>query len=70
MKNLTLLKNIFIKLIQQLYYLNSTLAQSLFVNREDPESRQKTVKQIIERTQPNQGWPQLLIFPEGSTSNR
>lgn len=45
------------------------LAQSLFVNREDPESRQKTVKQIIERTQPNQGWPQLLIFPEGSTSN-
>ena len=45
-------------------------AQCLFVTREDPESRQKTVKQIIERTQANQGWPQLLIFPEGSTSNR
>ena len=45
-------------------------AQSLFVCREDPQSRQKTVKQIVERAQDGTAWPQLLIFPEGSTSNR
>ena len=46
------------------------LSQSLFVVREDPDSRQKVKEKIVERTKPNQGWPQLLIFPEGSTSNR
>ena len=45
-------------------------AQSLFVCREDPQSRQKTVKTIVERAQNNTEGPQLLIFPEGSTSNR
>ena len=45
-------------------------AQSLFVCREDPQSRQKTVKKIVERAQDDTEWPQLLIFPEGSTSNR
>ena len=44
-------------------------AQSLFVNRMDPESRQKTVKEIVARAQSDTNWPQLLIFPEGSTSN-
>ena len=46
------------------------LAQSLFVTREDPDSRQKVKEKIVERTSTNNGWPQLLIFPEGSTSNR
>ena len=46
------------------------LSQSLFVCREDPQSRQKTVKKIVERCQDGSGWPQLMIFPEGSTSNR
>merc|ERR1712062_278390 len=45
-------------------------AQSLFVCREDPQSRQKTVKKIVERAQDDTEWLQLLIFPEGSTSNR
>jgi len=45
-------------------------AQSLFVCREDPQSRQKTVRKIVERAQDSRGWPQLMIFPEGSTSNR
>ena len=45
-------------------------AQSLFVCREDPQSRQKTVKTIVQRAQNNTDGPQLLIFPEGSTSNR
>ncbi len=53
-------------------------AQALFVSREDPKSRQKTVVEILRRSapsplgsDPNQGWwPQLVIFPEGSTANR
>ena len=45
-------------------------AQSLFVCREDPQSRQKTVRKIVERSQDKRDWSQLLIFPEGSTSNR
>ena len=46
------------------------LSQSLFVCREDPQSRQKTVRKIVERAQDSRPWPQLMIFPEGSTSNR
>ena len=45
-------------------------AQSLFVCREDPQSRQKTVMKIVERAKDGTEWPKLLIFPEGSTSNR
>ena len=45
-------------------------AQSLFVCREEPSSRQTTVKKIVERAQDGSLWPQLMIFPEGSTSNR
>ncbi len=48
-------------------------AQALFVSREDPKSRQKTVQEIIRRANSEQAgepWPQLMIFPEGSTSNR
>ena len=52
------------------------LSQSINVKREDPNSRQSTVEEIIRRTNlnnhpdPTERWPQLLIFPEGSTSNR
>merc|ERR1719328_502659 len=52
------------------------LSQSINVKREDPNSRQNTVEEIIRRTNlhnhpnPSERWPQLLIFPEGSTSNR
>ena len=52
------------------------LSQSINVKREDPNSRQNTVEEIIRRTNlhshpdPAERWPQLLIFPEGSTSNR
>ena len=52
------------------------LSQSINVKREDPNSRQNTVKEIVRRTNlhnhPDEAerWPQLLIFPEGSTSNR
>ena len=52
------------------------LSQSINVKREDPNSRQNTVQEIVRRTNlhnhpnPDERWPQLLIFPEGSTSNR
>ena len=52
------------------------LSQSINVVREDPNSRHNTVKEIIRRTNlhnhpnPKERWPQLLVFPEGSTSNR
>ena len=46
------------------------LSQPLFVCRKDPQSRQKTARKIVERCQDGSGWPQLMIFPEGSTSNR
>ena len=44
-------------------------AQTLFVSREDPQSRQKTVAEIIRRARSGQ-WSRLALFPEGSTSNR
>ncbi len=52
-------------------------AQALMVSREDPKSRQKTVLEILRRSapappgsDPDRCWPQLVIFPEGSTANR
>jgi len=48
-------------------------AQAVCVSREDPKSRQLTVQEIIRRSNSHntrQAWPQLMIFPEGSTSNR
>ena len=52
------------------------LSQAISVRREDPDSRHKTVQEIIRRTHlhdhpdPDARWSQLVIFPEGSTSNR
>ncbi|XP_030194567.1 lysophospholipid acyltransferase LPCAT4 isoform X1 [Gadus morhua] len=43
--------------------------QSVVVSRKDPESRRKAVTQIKERLTSNGYWPQMLIFPEGTTTN-
>jgi 1-acyl-sn-glycerol-3-phosphate acyltransferase len=43
--------------------------QPVLVKREDPNSRQNTVKEIQNRAQVG-GWPQILIFPEGTCTNR
>ncbi|KAM9327769.1 lysophospholipid acyltransferase LPCAT4-like [Pholidichthys leucotaenia] len=43
--------------------------QSVVVSRKDPESRRKTVAQINERLNSNGYWPQMLMFPEGTTTN-
>ena len=44
--------------------------QPVYVWREDPNSRQNTIKEIKRRTTSPDGWQQILIFPEGTCSNR
>ncbi|KAJ9595046.1 hypothetical protein L9F63_013643, partial [Diploptera punctata] len=44
--------------------------QPVYVWREDPNSRQNTIKEIIDRARSDQDWPQVLIFPEGTCTNR
>ncbi|PSN47347.1 hypothetical protein C0J52_06559 [Blattella germanica] len=44
--------------------------QPVYVWREDPNSRQNTIKEIIDRATSKQDWPQVLIFPEGTCTNR
>ncbi|KAK7576492.1 hypothetical protein V9T40_012778 [Parthenolecanium corni] len=44
--------------------------QPVYVGREDPDSRQKTISDIIQRTRSKEDWPQVLIFPEGTCTNR
>ncbi|KAM9335437.1 lysophospholipid acyltransferase LPCAT4 [Symphorus nematophorus] len=43
--------------------------QSVLVSRKDPESRKKAVAQLTERLTSNGYWPQMLMFPEGTTTN-
>ncbi|KAL7855708.1 hypothetical protein AOLI_G00193120 [Acnodon oligacanthus] len=43
--------------------------QSVLVSRKDPESRRKCVTQIKERLTSSGYWPQMLMFPEGTTTN-
>lgn len=44
--------------------------QPVYVWREDPNSRQKTIQQIIDRATSKLDWSQVLIFPEGTCTNR
>ena len=37
--------------------------------RKSPESRQQAKTDIIERARSDLAWPQVLIFPEGTTTN-
>ncbi|KAM3590250.1 uncharacterized protein V6R79_006543 [Siganus canaliculatus] len=43
--------------------------QSVLVSRKDPESRKKAVSLVTERLTSNGYWPQMLMFPEGTTTN-
>ncbi|XP_068584479.1 LOW QUALITY PROTEIN: lysophospholipid acyltransferase LPCAT4 [Cebidichthys violaceus] len=43
--------------------------QSVLVSRTDPESRRKAVAQVTERLTSDGYWPQMLMFPEGTTTN-
>ncbi|XP_008561749.1 PREDICTED: lysophosphatidylcholine acyltransferase 1-like, partial [Galeopterus variegatus] len=42
----------------------------VFVSRSDQDSRRKTVEEIRRRAQSNGRWPQIMIFPEGTCTNR
>ncbi|KAK9876747.1 hypothetical protein WA026_014985 [Henosepilachna vigintioctopunctata] len=44
--------------------------QPIYVFRDDPNSRQNTIKEIIKRATSKLDWPQILIFPEGTCTNR
>ncbi|XP_043461375.1 lysophosphatidylcholine acyltransferase isoform X2 [Leptopilina heterotoma] len=44
--------------------------QPVYVWRDDPNSRQNTIKEIIDRATSKEDWPQVMIFPEGTCTNR
>ena len=44
--------------------------QPVYVRRDDPNSRQNTIKEIVRRATSNDDWQQVLIFPEGTCTNR
>ncbi|XP_070574725.1 lysophosphatidylcholine acyltransferase 2-like isoform X2 [Ptychodera flava] len=46
------------------------ILQPVFVSRNDPNSRQNTIKEIKRRAQSGGKWPQVIIFPEGTCTNR
>lgn len=41
--------------------------RTIYVEREDPESRMKAAEEIRRRTHTRGEWPKVLIFPEGKT---
>lgn len=43
--------------------------QAVLVSRKDPESRKKAVEEVTKRLTSNGYWPQMLMFPEGTTTN-
>ncbi|KAL5020848.1 hypothetical protein ScPMuIL_000003 [Solemya velum] len=44
--------------------------QPVLVKREDPDSRVNTIKEIQRRAQTRGAWPQVVIYPEGTCTNR
>ncbi|KAM6942572.1 lysophosphatidylcholine acyltransferase 2 [Xenentodon cancila] len=44
--------------------------QPVLVSRKDPDSRKNTIQEIESRAKSEGRWPQLLIFPEGTCTNR
>ncbi|XP_072403492.1 lysophosphatidylcholine acyltransferase 2 [Chiloscyllium punctatum] len=45
-------------------------SQPVLVSRQETNSRRKTVEEITKRAQSRGKWPQLMIFPEGTCTNR
>ncbi|XP_032826988.2 lysophosphatidylcholine acyltransferase 1-like [Petromyzon marinus] len=44
--------------------------QPVFVSRDDPNSRRNTVEEIKRRAATKGKWPPIMIFPEGTCTNR
>lgn len=40
------------------------------MQREDPDSRQNTIREIVARARSEDDWPQVVIFSEGTCTNR
>ena len=51
-------------LVQLIELITRTL-RTIYVEREDPESRMKAAEEIRRRTHTRGEWPKVLIFPEG-----
>lgn len=45
-------------------------AQPIYVNRQCHNSRVTTIQDILERVQSPYEWPQIIIFPEATCTNR
>lgn len=43
--------------------------QPIFTDRTDQKNKSNTITEIIFRSNPTSDWPQVLIFPEGTTTN-
>lgn len=46
------------------------MAQPIYVNRENHNSRVSTIQDILARVKSPEDWPQIMIFPEGTCTNR
>ncbi|KAM3828577.1 lysophosphatidylcholine acyltransferase 2 isoform 2-T2 [Vipera latastei] len=44
--------------------------QPVLVSRSDPDSRKHTIHEITKRATSGEQWPQIMIFPEGTCTNR
>uniref|UniRef100_A0A8C8FL14 EF-hand domain-containing protein n=1 Tax=Oncorhynchus tshawytscha TaxID=74940 RepID=A0A8C8FL14_ONCTS len=44
--------------------------QPVLVSRQDPDSRKNTIMEIDSRAKSGGSWPQILVFPEGTCTNR
>ncbi|KAM4722055.1 lysophosphatidylcholine acyltransferase 2 [Rhinophrynus dorsalis] len=44
--------------------------QPVLVSRVDPDSRKNTINEIAKRAKSEGHWPQVLLFPEGTCTNR
>ncbi|XP_067929840.1 lysophospholipid acyltransferase LPCAT4-like isoform X2 [Watersipora subatra] len=61
----SLLENASLPLLGALFRAN----QTIFLDKKDPLSRNKTAEAIRTRARSNGAWPQLLIYPEGMIGN-
>ena len=54
---------------EKIWDLAEQIIQSIFVRRSSGPSRRRTTNKIISRARSSLPWPQISVFPEGSTSN-
>ena len=50
-------------------FISKKKAQPIFTDRTDSKNKSNTIAEIVKRSSPDSDWPQVLIFPEGTTTN-